>query len=497
MDARTYGPVPTTPRNPIFGAATRAVVPLDLASHDYVEEEYFLSGRAHRYGAGLAVDGGPFPYTTRVLVRRPSEAPSGVTYVSVLNASQGYDIDDDWRRAWDWLIENRHTYVAVTLKPISIEALRTFNPTRYRDLSWQIDGRPHRFPVTAAQGWDPFQIVRGCEEGLAWDILVDVARWVRSPAFAPGGSRRVFLVGQSQSGTYVNTFAARIHRAKRRPDGGPWYDGYLAGVASVLTRPLQQVAHGQPTWRVGPVPDLDVPVLVVSCDGDLDLFTVSNADSPQAQGADRLPVPGPDPFAIGIGDGPLRRHYQVAGTPHSDARSPALAREDDIVRAGRQPAVRTQELVDRLNPVPLEPVITGALAALLRWVDDGVPAPPSVYFDRSELVPKLDEFGNLMGGLRLGLVAHPLATFHGASAENPTYGGLELFGSYDVRSRFPDLTAYLAACAEVDDALERAGYLEPVGRRLLRKVAAELWSRVVDGAPALWATPQGPEPRVR
>ena len=490
MDALTEGPIPTSTRNPVFSAAARAVVPLDLAALGYVEEEFFLSGRAHRYAAGLVPDGGPYPCVTRLLVRRPVESPSGVTIVSILNGSQGYDIEDDWRRAWDWFCRNGHTYVGVTLKPISVEALRTFNPYRYSRLTWQVDGEPPRPTVTAAPGWDPFQIVAGCEEGLAWDILVDLAEAVREPGLLPAGSRRAFLLGQSQSGTYVNTFAAHVHPERRRSDGGPLFDGYLAGVASVLTRRLQQGPGGVSAWQAGPVPDLDVPVVIVTAEGDLDLFSAVAAGVAQAQGVDRLPVPGTDPFAPGLGDGPKRRHYQVAGTPHSDARSPVIPRDDDIVRAGRLPRLRSQELVDRLNPLPLEPVITGALAAMLRWVDDDVPAPPSLFLDRPDGLPQVDAYGNVAGGVRVGLIEHPLATFHGASAEDPTYGGVELLGSYDVRHRYRDLAAYLAACNAVDDALELAGYLEPVGRALLHRVAEELWARIIHGAPAHWSTQQ-------
>ncbi len=466
------------------------MVPLDLLAHGYVEEEHIVTGSAHRYADGLVVDGGPYPYTTRILVRRPVEADSGVSYVSILNASQGYDIEDDWRRAWDWLITHRHTYVAVTLKPLSVEALRTFSPTRYGTLSWQVDRAPHRPPVAAGPGWDPFQVVVGAEEGLAWDILVDLAALVREPGLLPGGSRRVFLMGQSQSGAYVNTFAAQVHPRRRRTDGGPLYDGYLAGVASIMTRPLRQGTGGVTTWQVGPAPDIDVPVIVVTAEGDVDLFTAATVGIPQPQGADRLPVPAADPFARGLGDGPLRRHYQVAGTPHSDARSPVILRDGDVVRAGRLPRLRTQELVDRLNPLPLEPIVTGALANLLRWVDAGIEAPPSAYFDRTDGVPRVDEYGNLCGGIRFGLVEHPLATFRGASAEDHVYGGIELLGRFEVTSRYGDLATYLAACQSVDDAWEAAGYLEPVGRRLLERVAEELWNRVTTGAQALWSTPQ-------
>ncbi len=493
MDVQISGPIPVSPRDPMFGAVSRAVRPYDLEASGYVEEEYFLSGTAHRYEPGLLAEGEPFQYTTRLVIRRPAAESSGVTFVSVLNASQGYDVEDDWRRSWDWLLEQRHTYVGVTLKPISIEALRSFNPTRYATLSWQVDGRPPRPAVTASPGWDPWQVVAGCEEGLAWDILVDLAEIVRRPGLLPDGSRRVFLMGQSQSGVYVNTFAAEVHARRRQPDGSPLYDGYLPGVSAVLTRPLTQQAGGVSTWSVGPAPDLDVPVIRVTADGDLDLYEVTNKAAPVI-GEDRLPVRGSDPYARGLGDGPMSRHYQVAATPHSDARSPMIPQDDDLVRSGRLARDRTQALVERLNPIPLEPVITGAMASMVRWVDDGIPAPPSRWFDQEDGLPNVDEYGITRGGLRLGLVEHPLATFRGASAEDPKYGGAELFSIYDVTSRYGDRDSYVAACDAVDDDLEAQGYLEPVGRRLLRRITEEVWDRVTLGTAARWSTPQGDIP---
>ena len=78
------------------------------------------------------------PYTTRVLLRRPGVATADSTaWVSILNASQGYDIEDDWRRAWDDVIIGRgDTYVAVTAKPINADALQVFDPVRYDSVKW-------------------------------------------------------------------------------------------------------------------------------------------------------------------------------------------------------------------------------------------------------------------------------------------------------------------------------------------------------------------------
>src|SRR4051812_48064405 len=50
----------------------------DLASHGYVEEEFFIEGTASRYttpaqATGAIVDGN-HPYKTRIVIRRPADA---------------------------------------------------------------------------------------------------------------------------------------------------------------------------------------------------------------------------------------------------------------------------------------------------------------------------------------------------------------------------------------------------------------------------------------
>jgi hypothetical protein len=53
---------------------------LDLETHGYIEQEYYLHGRAQRYRGAVpgeldtatVIDGG-HPYSTRILVRRPAD----------------------------------------------------------------------------------------------------------------------------------------------------------------------------------------------------------------------------------------------------------------------------------------------------------------------------------------------------------------------------------------------------------------------------------------
>lgn len=467
------GPLATNDDSYPFSTMRHATVPVDLASCGYVEEEYLLEGQAHTYtrqGRSAVASGGTTKYVTRVLVRRPSEHGSGVAWVSLLNASQGYDIEDDWRRAWDFMIARRDTYVAITAKPINADALRIADSERYGTLTWggELPG------LVAYPGWDPFQVIAGSEEGLAWDVIAQTAAWLRSGTNLPQ-PRRVVLMGQSQSGAYTNTYLTFFHDLFRMASGGPLFDAYLPGAASVFGRELTQSAEGDPQFR--PVlfepAQIDAPVIVVSTDADVALFG-GRAD------------------AFRLGDGPLRRHWHVAGAPHSDARSAVIPANSEIERARRLPRMMDDALLASLNIVPVEPVVTAAMAAVLAWLDEGVPAAPSLWFDEATGGIARDASGVAVGGIRLGLVEEPLAVFHGASADNPVIGAMELADADVVVARYGDLATYQAACDRHDDGLQRAGYLEPHGRVLLRAIEAELWHRVVDGAAPLRTTPQSP-----
>ena len=69
------GPIPVTATSYPFGAADHTMLPQNLKSLGYIEEEFLISGTANVYdwpGPGPAsVSVANAPYTTRVLVRRP------------------------------------------------------------------------------------------------------------------------------------------------------------------------------------------------------------------------------------------------------------------------------------------------------------------------------------------------------------------------------------------------------------------------------------------
>ena len=135
------GPLPVSAGSYPFGAADHQLVPQDLAGDGYVEEEFLVSGTANVYSwpaPGPAVVRTPAaPYTTRVLVRRPARAShfSGNVVVEMLNPSNLFDLNIGSAMMHRQLIGNGDAWVGVTVKPVPVVALQTFDPVRYGDLS--------------------------------------------------------------------------------------------------------------------------------------------------------------------------------------------------------------------------------------------------------------------------------------------------------------------------------------------------------------------------
>lgn len=466
---RLKGPLAQTHGNYMFSTMKRAREPFDVGEYGFVEEEFFVSGKANVYEAsrrGLRVAKSGVQYVNRILVRRPAAArdSSGVVLVDILNASNGYDVEDHWRRLWQHVLSEGHTYIGVTSKPINVDALKNFNERRYEPLTWNLDPDTEREPIIAEPGeFDPFMAVPGTEEGLAWDVITQVGNLLRSAA-APrvlGGRapQAVLLMGQSQSGIYLNTWTSYFHALARRANGRNAFDGYLNSVGAVLERPLQQSSQGGLRVSPGQEPELDVPFVTITSEGDFSLFE-------------------PEILARNDELAANRRHYQVPGTPHTDLLSPVTPSEGEIRRSGRLPREMSAEFIAGLNRLPLEPVIIAASEALVRWVRYGIEAPPSQWLQLADGELARDERGNARGGIRHGLIDHPLGTFKGAVGAGQVYGSMSLISAEEFTTTYGTRLAYLTLIRKANLAQLRTGYLTPDGADQTISVARQLLDRI-------------------
>ena len=130
------GPLPVSVDSYAFGAADHELIPEDLSKVGYLEEEYLVNGTANVYSwpaPGPAVVRTPnASYTTRMLVRRPANSAqfSGNVIVEILNPSNSFDLNIGWAMMNRQIVANGDVWVGVTGKPISIDALKNFDPVR-------------------------------------------------------------------------------------------------------------------------------------------------------------------------------------------------------------------------------------------------------------------------------------------------------------------------------------------------------------------------------
>lgn len=472
------GPVPETDTSYLWSTTERARVPFDVADLGFVEEEFFLSGTANVYdheGDDVVVVEEGVEYVNHILVRRPADPAdsSGVVLVDILNASNGFPGEDHWRRMWQWAMDEGHTVIGLTSKPIQIDALHNFDPERYADLTWDVDPDVEREPIVADPDnpgdFDPFMVVEGAEEGLVWDITTQLGVLLGSDQAGRilGGQtpETTLLMGQSQSGVYLNTYTTSFHEAQAAANGGSVWDGYLNSVGPIMERPLRQGDSGGFVTVPGAEPGFDVPFITVTSEGDVSLF-----GGPALLAPTELPE--------------NRYHWQVPGTPHTDLLSTVIPADEEIAKAGRtwNTQVHDPEFRAALNLYPLEPAIIAAAQALIDAHREGTAPAPSAWFAQADGELVRDDAGNVTGGVRYGLLEYPLGQYLGAAAPGAVYGSMELISAEEFAAAYGTRAEYLALVSEFDTGQIEAGYLTEYGAEYFLDVAGTLLDRI--GVPA-------------
>ena len=454
--------------------------PEDLAKAGYVEEEYLVGGRANVYSwpaPGPAVVRTPnAPYTTRVLVRRPAKRSrfSGNVVVEMLNPSNLFDLNIGWALSHEQFMRDGNVWVGITAKPIAAAALKTFDPRRYGKLSFA-----NPLPLGDPRNCTDIQTVvdppelrsRSTEDGLIWDINSQVAAWLRSTAksnpLAYGRKQRrrslvekAYGFGYSQTGGYLVDYINAIHPLVVKADGKPLYDGYIVGVAGGA------FVGAVPINQCEPTPPVDDPRLRLQNVGVPVMRIMSQSD-----------------YLLGIasrrpdGDTPVDRfrHYEMAGAAHATpdelyySAAPA-----DIVEAGRSvPPASCNEGPRSRFPSSIH--FDAAFRNLDLWVRDGLAPPHADPIAVENGAPVLDEFGNVIGGLRSPYVDVPTSTWFGSStgASFCFIAGHEVpFDQATLEALYPTHGAYVRAVAR--DVRELVGdrFLTWAdGQKLIRKAA--------------------------
>jgi hypothetical protein len=301
----------------------------------YLTEEYFVSGTAN-----------DAPYTTRIIVRRPVDPArfSGVAVAEALHAG-GRSLIFEWSRVS--ILTRRHLFVEIVHSPANVTLLKTFNAERYA-------------PLAIAQG-------------QTHEILAQVGRLFKSGAapLAPYRVRYATLMGTSaSSGTVRGYFPA--HAARRLPDGGPIFDGFL------LTS-----TNGNEPLAVVDVPMIQMPT-------QTEVATWAEAG---------IKYRRPDSDAPGN----RFRLFEVAGMPHNNSRE--------------NPGFLNDPCTLPVTDFPAGAFTALGLNYLIDWIAHGKTPPhaPPIEVDQDTAKDgsylALDEFGNAKGGVRNVWVDVPMARY--------------------------------------------------------------------------------------
>lgn len=390
---------------------------------EYIEQEYFVEGTANRYSmpelqTGEILDTG-HPYKSRFIVRRPADVShfNGSVVVEWNNVTGGRDLDIDWWQSGAHLMREGYAFIAVSAQRVGVNHLREWSAARYGDLDVT-----HAGVIT--------------DDDLSYDIFTAIAKTIvreghALPAGAPdvlGGLRAnlVLATGHSQSASRLANYINHIHALD------PVFDGF--------------VIHG----GGGRIRD-DQPVKIFRVMAETDM-------------ASRAATPQPDSNSF--------RHWEVAGTSHVDVPfeieyAMMVALEGGQRLSNPQPR---SPVCDRppYSRVPFRHVMNAAFEHLRVWIQQDVAPPraPAMLLAQATTPVSFarDEFGNVLGGIRLAAHAVPTASNTGMNSGASfcrLYGSHEAFDEETLKTLYPSHESYVDAVRAVVEQNLDDGFILP------------------------------------
>ncbi|ADP82105.1 hypothetical protein FraEuI1c_4104 [Pseudofrankia inefficax] len=439
---KVAGPVPVTAESgEPFGGAESPVglteTPLSdlLRDHDFVEEEFFVSGTV-----------GGQPYTTSLLIRRPATVAdfSGLVALEPVHVQGALGL---WQTCHPTILADGHAWVTVGSQLAAVEGpIRLSNPSRYASLH----------VPSAAASEESFAALMAWQQGddanpprtlfaidaISNEIMTQVGVLLKAgsedgplPGFAV---EHLIMGGASQTGMATLNYIEASHPNARLSDGKPVYDGFLPMAA--------------PGWT--PVAGGDAAVVHTFTEGDLFLFGVIGPDGAVAARPD--------------GDAPNDRYrsYQVPACPHLPTRG--LRDVDGIPQLGL-----TLEPGERLNQFPSAPFNHAAFVHLVNWVTKGVVPPRAAPIEIAKNAVVSDEFGNAKGGIRSPYVDVPTARYIPARYLRNLIGVELPFGAGELGELYGSRAGYLTRFNQSIDEAIKAGSILPADGDQLKMEEAE------------------------
>jgi Alpha/beta hydrolase domain len=406
------GPIKNTarPPDPSHGYPFNPTY-LDLASKNYVEEEFFIAGTANRYNTptsatGSVIDGG-HAYKTRVVVRRPASAKNfnGIAIVEWTNVTGSRDLEMDWFQSADHFVRAGYAWIGVSAQHVGVDALKKWSPERYASLDVTEDGK-----IT--------------NDALSYDIMSAaglLARGKGKPDIMGGlKAERVIATGHSQSAGRLGVYVNAVYGLT------PVFDAVML--------------HGG-----GGMVRSDVNVKVFK------LLSETDVRGPQA----RQP------------DTDKTRTWEVAGTSHVDSQTQVHFAQLARLNAGLPTGSSTPGQCDKppYSQIPFHYVFNSAFDHLVVWIKTGTPppsAPPIEFTSSTPPAIARDEMGNALGGIRLAEEAVPTAVNTGQNSGTNfcrLYGSHIDFDAARIATLYATHKAYVAAVRDITEKNVKAGYI--------------------------------------
>jgi hypothetical protein len=418
------------------------VMPARLADeYGYEEHEYFMSGTATAYepvgtwGADGEWEVSPSttaPYTTRMIVRRPTDASkfNGTVVVEWLNVSVAFDSDPDFGMTHAALMRDGYAYVGVSVQPNGI-----------------LGGGPKidipGVDLPPLKEWDPerYGALEHPGDDYTYDIYSQTGQALRRPdGVDPLGGldvQHLLAAGESQSAGRMATYVNAVQPLS------DMYDGFLVHSRGDTGAAIK--AGGTPMPENAHIrADITEPVLQVVTETDLFGLDFYGARQPDAE---------------------LLRTWEIAGSAHADQ-----ATVDYGVESGRVWDTTTEvdftELCGLLNTGPQRFVVSRAVIALNEWVIDGTaPANAEVIEVQNGAIVR-DEYGNAVGGIRTPSVDAPIAALSGEPDEGESvictlFGSSAPLDAATLAALYPTHDDYVAkVTASADRAVDEGFLLE-------------------------------------
>jgi hypothetical protein len=330
---------------------------INLSEAGYAEREFTMSGAANIFReAGnegcfffcsnawnssgewkVAVSQADVPYTTRLLVRYPTNPAkfNGTVVFEWLNDTTGGDQDPVWSEIYHQVLSKGDAYVGVTAQRPGMKDLAAWDSARYGKLGDSNDGESYEIFTQAAQA-----------------VKADSATLL-------GGLTPKVLIGagDSQSAFRVDTYVNAIQPVSHA------FNGFLAIGRSALAAPI-----GEGLLAASPLPayirtNNTAPFIQLNTQGDIE--ELDAADARQSDNNDL-------------------RTWELAGASHIDAHEASyetetIAREEPNVGIPSctfgTPIEGTGTALDghnQVNNMSLFEVEDAALASLQNWITNGV-----------------------------------------------------------------------------------------------------------------------------